>query len=68
MLKSEGKAAVSRLTAVVPKLFILDAYTKLGEIYAKCGYCEEATASILQSIKEYSYIDKESAWYLGACL
>ncbi len=68
LLKSEGKAAVSRLTAVVPKLFILDAYTKLGEIYAKCGYCEEAVTSILQSIKEYSYIDKESAWYLGACL
>ncbi len=68
LLKSEGKAAVSRLVSAVPKLFILDAYTKLGEIYAECGYCEEAVASILQSVKEYNYIDKDSAWYLGSCL
>ncbi|WP_175562083.1 glycosyltransferase [Anaerocolumna xylanovorans] len=68
LLKSEGMSASGKLLPGIPKLFILDAYTKLGEIYAAQGYYEEAAASILQSVKEYNYIDKDSAWRLGSCL
>lgn len=68
LLKSEGKAVSDKLLPGIPKLFILDAYTKLGEIYARHGYRKEAADSILQSVKEYNYIDKDSAWCLSSCL
>lgn len=68
VLKTEGKATSDRLLSAIPKLFILDAYTKLGEIYARQGYREEATAAILQSVREYNYIDRDSARRLSYCL
>ncbi|WP_440191063.1 glycosyltransferase [Anaerocolumna jejuensis] len=68
LLKSGQKDAADRLLPAIPKLFILDSYTKLGEIYARQGYPVEAAASILQSVKEYNYIDKDSAWWLSSCL
>jgi glycosyltransferase involved in cell wall biosynthesis len=61
LIKANENAYVDKLIAALPKLNILDAYTKLGEIYSKQDYKEETINAILLSVRQYNFIDKNSA-------
>jgi glycosyltransferase involved in cell wall biosynthesis len=61
LIKANENAYVNKLIAALPKLNILDAYTKLGEIYSKQDYKEETINAILLSVRQYNFIDKNSA-------
>ncbi len=61
LIKVGENTHVDTLVAALPKLNILDAYTKLGEIYSKQDYGEKAIHAILLSVRQYNFIDKNSA-------
>ncbi|WOO36087.1 glycosyltransferase [Anaerocolumna sp. AGMB13020] len=61
LMKAGETTHVDALAAALPKLNILDAYTKLGEIYLKQDYREKAIHAILLSVRQYNFIDKNSA-------
>lgn len=68
LLKAGSMDLFHKLLPSVYSLFLLDSYLKLSEIYIRQGYKKEAAEAVLGSIRNYNYIDKESAWRLCDCL